>query len=296
MSRRDEILEQVNQVPKLPAVVARIQALLQDPQVEFSALAKEIEMEPGMTGNVLHMANSAIFGWSREIHSIRQAVTLLGTHRILQMVICQVAAPIIRDANVGYGMTPNELWRHSICVGLAAEKVAENSRLECAPDKAFTAGLLHDVGKIVLGTFIDLDDVPVHDLVRNEGLSFEEAERRLFDIDHAEISGLVLGRWQLPVEMVAAVRHHHQPAATAEHRDLVDIVHVADMLCMTAGLGLGSDGLAYRLDVDATEHVQLAPGVGELILCEVAEALDDMEEMFETQQEDRRDVVQNSAR
>ncbi|MCP4571662.1 MAG: HDOD domain-containing protein [bacterium] len=295
MSRRDEILELVNDVPKLPAVVARIQNLLQDPGVEFVALAREIEMEPGMTGNVLQMANSAFFGRSREIHSIRQAVTVLGTHRILQMVVSQVAAPIVRDAEVGYGMSPAALWRHSICVALAAEKVAEASSLACEPDKAYTAGLLHDVGKIVLGTFVDLDDAPVHDLVRREELSFETAERRLFGIDHAEISALVLERWQLPAEIVAAVGNHHQPARADESMNLIDIVHVADMLCMNAGLGLGSDGLSYRLDIDAVRRVDLAPGVAELILSEVAAAIEEMEDMFGTQQEDRNDVVQNTA-
>jgi hypothetical protein len=125
--------------------------------VNFDQLARVIECDPGLTANVLQLANSAYFGWQGGIGSVRDAISRLGTRRIFQMVLCMSVAPLVRRPIRGYDLSADQLWEHSVAVAICAEKLAAGRRPSCQPH-AFTAGLLHDLGKVLLGTFVEVDD------------------------------------------------------------------------------------------------------------------------------------------
>ena len=181
----------------MPSVVIKLRQYLSDPDVSFDELAKVIEYDPGLTANLLQLANSAYFGWSGKIKTVKDAITRLGTNRIFQMVLCMSVAPLVRKPVKGYDMESNGLWKHSIATAICGEQLA---MIKNIPDseEVFTAGLLHDMGKILLGTFVEIDDEPIKDLVNSEGLSFNQAERRILGIDHAEAAAELLQYWKLP--------------------------------------------------------------------------------------------------
>jgi len=138
-------------------------------------------------------------------------------------------------------------------------------------EEAFTAGLLHDMGKVVLGTFVEVDDQPIKAMVARDGLSFDEAERRVLGVDHAEVAAELLRSWKVPDEVVAAARWHHRPElAGSKHRRIVDLVHLADALAMQMGWGAGVDLGHYRVDEGAVARV----GLSGVVAAEITAAAD----------------------
>ncbi len=280
MKTRNRILAKVRSVPSIPSVVVKLRKFLSDPDVSFDELAKVIEYDPGLTVNLLQLANSAYFGWSGQIKTVKEAITRLGTNRIFQMVLCMSVAPLVRKPIKGYDMESNGLWKHSIATAICSEQLAV---IKNVPDseEAFTAGLLHDMGKILLGTFVEIDDEPIKDLVNSEGLSFNQAERRILGIDHAEAAAELLQYWKLPESVVAAARWHHNPeGAPKKNRNIVDLIHVADILCIRMGWGIGTDGPLYCLDEAAQERLGVNSLVEDEVTAKVGAAIDELKNIL----------------
>ncbi len=296
MTEKDRILATVKSVPSLPSVVMKLRQYLNDPDVSFDELAKVIQYDPGLTANVLQLANSAYFGWAGTISSVKDAISRLGTNRIFQMVLCMSVAPLVSKPIKGYDMDAGSLWEHSIAVAVCAEQLAMKLKLKEAKE-AFTAGLLHDMGKVVLGTFVEVDDEPIREIVRSDQLAFNEAERMVLGIDHAEVAAALLEDWHLPGEVVASARYHHEPSrAPEEHQVMVDVVHVADILCLNVGWGVGSDGLQYRLDDRANDRLGLKIGMAEEIVLTVMGGMEDLKDMYKPSTEGKPNGVQHSTR
>ncbi len=280
MTVRNNILAKVRNVPSMPSVVVKLKQYLSDPDVSFDELAKVIEFDPGLTANLLQLANSAYFGWSGRIKTVKEAISRLGTNRIFQMVLCMSVAPLVRKPVKGYDMESDGLWKHSIATAICAEQLAKNLNISNS-EEAFTAGLLHDMGKILLGTFVEIDDEPIKNLVATEGLSFNEAERQVLGIDHAEAAAELLQYWKLPENVVAAARWHHSPdQAEEKHRDIVDLVHVADILCIRMGWGIGTDGPLYCLNSEAEDRLGVDAELEDIVTDKVGAAIDDMQSIL----------------
>ncbi len=294
MTERKAILAQINSVPSMPSVVMELRKYLNDPEVSFDELARVIEYDPGLTANVLQLANSAYFGWTRTIKTVKEAIARLGTNRVFQMVLCMSVAPLVRKPIKGYDTDSEGLWQHSIATAICAELLVEELGLPGLED-AFTAGLLHDMGKVVLGTFVEVDDEPIKEIVISDDLSFNEAEQMVLGIDHAEVAAELLKAWNLPEATVATARWHHQPNhAPEEHQQLVDLIHVADFLCLNFGFGVGNDGLQYRLNEDANARLGLKISVAEAVGTKVMIGVEELGNMFSPAKKGKPDGVQHS--
>ena len=296
MTERKAILSQINAVPSMPSVVMELRKYLNDPDVNFDQLAQVIEHDPGLTANVLQLANSAYFGWTRTIKTVKQAITRLGTNRVFQMVLCMSVAPLVRKPIKGYDCDSEGLWQHSIATAICAEQIVGQLNLP-GLEEAFTAGLLHDMGKVVLGTFVEVDDEPIKEIVALDKLSFNEAEQMVLGIDHAEVAAELLTTWNLPEEVVAAARWHHQPhLADEQYHRIVDLIHVADILCMNFGFGVGVDGLQYRLDEAASQRLGLSVKEAEAVGGRVMIGVEELANMFGSAKKGKPDGVQHSSR
>ncbi|MGE4553801.1 MAG: HDOD domain-containing protein, partial [Desulfovibrionaceae bacterium] len=260
MSRRAEILAAVKQVDRLPTAIQKALKVLRDPRSDMQALAKVLQLDPGITANLLKVANSPYFGSVREITSVRDALVRLGSQRVFQLVLTSGVAPRLSTEVKGYGLDPGQLLEHSITVALAAEQLARELHIT-PPDYTFTAGLLSDVGKTVLGTFVGVDAGPILELARQQGLTFEAAEQRVLGIDHAEVGAALLQFWELPEPIVNVVRHRLHPENAPSRDVALDLVHVADVLAKCTGVGLGIDGMNYRPSEAVAERLGLTPEV-----------------------------------
>lgn len=244
-NRRDEILSHLSEIPSLPTSAIEVIRLVQTPDSSMGEIMAAIEYDPALTAEVLRLANSAYFAGPRSIATLREAGVLFGTARIMQLVMAAAVFPLARKPLRGYDLPAGRLLDHLAAVAVGAEKLAAELG-EPVPTHTFTAGLLHDIGKIALGTFVEVDVEPIQRFALEEQVAFEKAEYAVLGIDHAEVGAELLRLWNLPPEIVDAVRWHQDPDEQGAGNLVIDLVHVADMLSIECGLGVGVDGLRYR--------------------------------------------------
>ncbi|MES1228082.1 MAG: HDOD domain-containing protein, partial [Armatimonadota bacterium] len=154
----------------------------------------------------------------------------------------------------GYALGPNEMWRHAFATAVGAQHIAGLSR-RVKEDVAFTAGLLHDIGKVALSVWIENKIQAIAFYAQREKISFDEAERKVLGYDHTQVGEHLAKAWNLPDEICEVVRFHHHPEYAPASSDLVDCVHVGDFLAMSMGFGLGGDGMQYQLDEGAMDRL-----------------------------------------
>lgn len=262
---REEILSKLPSVAAIPTASVEIVRLLQEPDVPNAKLAQAIEYDPSLTSNVLRLANSAYFGYPRSVSTIRDAIFLLGRNEIFQMVVASVVGKMTRQSVRGYGLSPSELWDHLMGVAVVSKKLGQvlHSKI---PSYTFTAGLLHDIGKIVLGTFGDVDPAPILELAEQEQTTLVAAEQRILGIDHAEVGALLLESWNLPAYLSEVVRWHHDPAKDPGQAVVAGLVHVGDALCIVSGIGISVNGHIRRLAEEVLWKARLETRVSEEVI------------------------------
>ena len=247
----------VKSFPSMPGAAVKLLVLMDDPDINVSQIEAILGQDPGLMANILKLANSAYFGMPSKVGSIKQAVVLLGLKRLMQIVIASCVSAIIDKPVAGYDLPPGELWHHSIGVSVAAEGLMKELNIEAA-EEIFTAALLHDVGKLVVGEFID-NDIKKIEAALSQGISFETAENMMLGTNHADIGAEILTQWSLPSVIVNAVRWHHSPESAEGAEMMLDIIHVANVLCLMIGVGVGRDGLQYCPSEAVVERLGLEP-------------------------------------
>jgi putative nucleotidyltransferase with HDIG domain len=175
------------------------------------------------------LANSAFFGLPAKVTTLKHAVVLLGVKRFSKIAVAACMNKIVDTAVEGYGLSPGELWLHSIAVSTTAEALAKNRKLDETND-FFTPALLHDMGKLVLGKFVKAEQPKIDSLVV-KGVPFVIAEKEVLKTDHAEIGALILSKWSFPDDLVNAVRWHHYPEGLENSNLHPEIVYIANLLC-----------------------------------------------------------------
>jgi putative nucleotidyltransferase with HDIG domain len=229
-------------VPTLPAVVTQTLAAMQDPNSDAHSVEKVIARDPALSAKILRVANSAYFGFARKVSTIADAVRILGFTNVQGMIIGVGAFDAFRTERLALG----EFWHHSIAVATVARLLAP--RVDCRPDEAFTAGILHDIGKLIFAIQADAGYQRVLDLERAAGASSLEAERALLEFTHPEVGGTVAERWNLPARYVAAIAHHHDPGAAGDEARFCALIGLADQAAHAAGATLPAASDAERMD------------------------------------------------
>ncbi|MCB2185685.1 MAG: HDOD domain-containing protein [Deltaproteobacteria bacterium] len=229
MSLAAEILAQMEDLPALPAVVGRVMALSRDPEFAMGDLVEAVRLDPGITATVLRLCNSPFYGLRQPVSSLERALPHLGTAKLIEITLASAVASFFQGEQPGYLLSRGQLWRHSITVALIAGQLAQDRGL-AEPATLHTAGLLHDVGKLVLAAHINQEFPEIGRLVLVEGKELVEAEREVLGIDHAELGGQVADRWNLSAPVAQVIRHHHSPAQAPGDRELVNLATLADYL------------------------------------------------------------------
>jgi HD-like signal output (HDOD) protein len=254
--------------------------LLQDQRKSLSEAIKTIEYDPALTANILKLVNSSSFAAGRKISSLQEATVRVGAKNILQMLIGSSMAGIMAQPVKGYDLPPGELWKAAVNGALYTELIVEELKLK-APPHAFTAALLREIGKMVLGNFVDVNAEKIVNFASEGGVSFPEAEREILGIDHAEVGALLLAKWNMPRELLNPVRWHHEPEKCPEEdRAVAELVHVADAMTMLEGIGTGGDGLNYRISAAVSEKLGLNMELVETIVCKMQIRRDQIKEFI----------------
>lgn len=253
MNSIEDIVGQVGALPPLPDTALKLMKVMNDPRSSMDNIVEANKYDQAVTGEVLKLCNSAFFGLSRKVTSLNDAMRSLGTMKVLQLVMSVHTNSILSCEQKGYGLEPGVLWKHSVAVALASSQFAQRIRLPDA-NLVFTAGLLHDIGKVILNEYVAEEFAEIVRRVTDEGRSFGEAEHQVLGFSHEEVGSLIAEKWRLPSAIVRCIRFHHTPGQVDPPDTLVDTVYLANCVCLLLGVGLGEDGLYYRADQAVMER------------------------------------------
>lgn len=247
MADLNELISGLDSLPVLPSTSTRLATMLSDKDVDLSEVAELVRIDESLSIAVLRCANSAAYGTPGREFNLRESIVRLGSETLTKLVLQQQVGRVVSRPCKAFDMSREAMWRNAIGGAVAAENLAKE---HCPDDRdiCFVAGLLRDVGKLVLDQKYGeryADSVAEH---LTGTTTFVDAERLAFGTDHAEVGAALCEHWQLPDRIVRAVRYHHQPPAEGdEHDTLSDIIHAADIIALWSGLGIGQDGLQYEL-------------------------------------------------
>ncbi len=272
-----EIYKQIDKLPPFPQVAQKVMDLIQEPNTTVEDLVAVIRFDPGVTANVLRLCNSAFFGLPRKVSSLTTAISLLGQKRLFDIIVTTCASYYLKRPVIGYELADRDLWEHSMAAAMAADLIQEEV-VSAAKPFSFTTALLHDIGKILLGLFVSEKCSQIITLVC-EGQSFNEAERAVLGVDHAELGAEILARWRFPEEIVRAVGNHHRPEVYLEDT-LTGIVALANILTLSLGYGVGLDGLAYKYEGELLSRFGLKRRDFEFLLIELNFRTKEAQELF----------------
>lgn len=267
----DNYIDSVKTLPPAPRVLPQLLVLLNLDDTDAREIVDLISLDPALTAKVLQHCNNAASGRSCAVSDPAEAVTQAGFGAIYRLVAMVVGESLLGSAQQGYGIGAGELWEHSVTTAVAARVIA--GKLGGEDNLAFTAGLLHDIGKLVLGAFLEGMQPSVSRETGPSGHSFLEAEKAILGVDHEEIGGRLLARWNFPEKLAAAVRCHHDPAQARPHEQLAAYVHLGDIIAHCLGQAQGYESFAVRTRPEALEILEISPREIETLVLETDAAL-----------------------
>ena len=282
------VLAAIQKIPLLSPSANQLLMITSDPDYDLDEVLEVIRCDAALTVRLLKVVNSSGFGLLQPIASLDRAVSYLGCRMVVSLAISQSSGELFERPLAGYQSQRGDLWRHDLFCAMASRAVARHSRVDFGADLAFTCGLLHDIGKVVLSEFLkDTSSQVVTAISQGECANYLEAEDQQLGLDHAQVGFELARYWRLPEVLQEAIRFHHQPAlASANHRPMVYAVHLGDMLAMMGGQGTGSDSLLYQLDQSYSDFFELSPQNLACLLLEVCDEFRKLETAMELGQGD----------
>lgn len=279
MSKVEEILKLLKEVQPFPKVARRVMELLTNPEVDAKTLAEVIQYDQVITANVLKICNSPYYGLARKVSSLNEALVMIGHESLKEIIIAGSSASYYQGkVGEGYALEQGDLWKHSVAVGILAKHLVSKVK-EVESGTAFTAGLLHDIGKRFLSSFVADDFERIMAKVAQDRCSFVEAEKEILGVTHAELGGLILKRWDFPEEMQEAVRRHHDPDAL-EREPLTALVALSNALVISMGIGVGADGLATKMRGEGLRRFGITQPHLDLAMANLVQELEQAEELL----------------
>jgi len=253
----EKTIKAAGDLPAMPVVATKVMQLIEDENVTAAELAKIVASDPAVAARIMKISNSPLYGCQRQNQTLPGAIMLMGFNTLKSLVV----VAYLKDVFKPIGLTEKMLWEHSFGAALAARIIASDLR-EINPEEAFLAGLLHDIGKLIM---FNHDRDQFHMVIEqcfNEGIWFEDAEKSIYPYTHAELGGCVLQKWNFPEVLVKAVSQHHlfTVSDTEEHyqQSMTAVTSLANLFCIKLGIGEREPRTEIFLaDTLAARHVKL---------------------------------------
>lgn len=231
-----ELILNTRDLPAMPHVASKALALASSPDTTAQRLQQVIADDQAMAAHILKVANSALYACSRNIRTLSEAVVMLGFNTIRSLVVTSAAQNMYVSENRTMGLKERLLWEHSIGCAIGC-RILVQARHPMLAEEAFLAGLMHDIGKLVLDRYAGDKFDEVVQMVYNDGQHFSDVEKELLGFDHAEVGALLVNKWKLSPQLEEAIRFHHSPEHFTEDRLILCYLDMANNLCKREGIG-----------------------------------------------------------
>ena len=222
-------LDKIENLPTLPTIAIKVNKLLQDYDTSIKKLSIVIENDQAISSKILKLVNSAFFGLRSKVGNIPHAITLLGFNTVRNAVMSVSVIKVLSDISDLEDFIIDDFWTHSISVAVASKHISETTHLH-NPDDCFIAGLLHDIGKLVMINNFESLFREVWEIKKDKNISFFEAEKKVGSMNHAQTGGYLASRWKLPGALSDTIARHHTLSDMAIDINLLKIVHSADII------------------------------------------------------------------
>lgn len=260
----DRLVEETSTVYSLPLFYERLNETINHPRSSVDDISKIITEDQGLTARLLRLSNSPMFGCYAKVDSITKAVTIIGTQQLRDLALAASIMGVFKGIPENL-LNMTSFWRHCVACGIIARSLAIYLR-ESNVERMFVAGMLHDVGQIVLAASRPEMSRELLETQQDTGRFYLELERERLGFDHAELGGALLKKWKIPASIVEPVACHHTPGAAEQFHLETALIHLADIMCEAMEMGQGAERGVPPLDERAWERLGLSAHVLETVL------------------------------
>lgn len=237
-----QAIGQVENLPTLPIIVNQIQKLIGSQRSSMAQIAAVIAKDQAISARVIRLINSAYYGLSSKVSSIQQAIVLLGLNTVKNLVVGVSVVKAFEDRGGASLFDREKFWVHTFATALGAKLMAKQLKRE-EPEDYFLAGLLHDLGILVLDQFVHEEFVGVLKYVVSNEMDYNDAEKVRLGLTHGEVGEVLGNQWKMPPMLAHSIRHHHEPVFAdpqiAPSADHIAVVHLADVASNMHGMHMG---------------------------------------------------------
>ena len=242
-------VENINTLPTVPAVLKRLPTIIEKPRITIVEISSFISNDPALTTKVLKMVNSAIYGFPGRIASVSHATMLLGLNVIKGLLLGVSVFDLMQQTMRG-------LYEHSLACAIASRVIAQKKNMK-EPEEVSVAGLLHDIGKVILILEFAAEYENAMAEARRQNISIYEAERKQFNATHADVGGWLAEKWRFPTSLIEVIEFHHRPVQAKNAPLETAVVHMADLLVRARGFGFAGEDLVPEVHPVAFELLGL---------------------------------------
>ena len=231
-------IKNIANLPTLPQVASHLMRIIRDPETSSSDVAELVGQDLSLSAKVLRLANSAFYGVPHSITNINSAIVVLGFKVIHTMILSLTVFDMFPENRRKVELFDRRtFWMHSLSCGLAAKMLAFKIKKFTMfdPDEAFCAGLLHDIGKVVMEQYLHKDFHLALKTAHKENIPVYDAEKTVLGYTHTEIADVLISGWGLPLEIHLPITNHHNPQEINDHKDIVMLCNMADWICYKSG-------------------------------------------------------------
>ncbi|MGZ6276125.1 MAG: HDOD domain-containing protein [Syntrophales bacterium] len=243
-------IEDIGSLPTVPDTLRKLSRIMEKPNVSLTEVASFVQSDPALTFRILKMVNSAVYGFPGRIASVSHAIMLLGLNVVKGLLLGVSVFELMQKAMTG-------LYEHSMGCAAAARIIAQKKGLR-EPEEAYVAGLIHDIGKVVMALEFTKAYEGALAFAETEHMSIMQAEKKFFADTHAALGGVLSEKWRFPKKLTEAILYHHQPQSAVLFPLETAIVHLADILTKARGLGFSGDQIVPIVDDAAFDRLELS--------------------------------------
>lgn len=273
------IIMTTRDLPAMPQVASKVLELSSDPNTSAHQLQQVIADDQAMTARILKIANSALYSCSRKIKTLTEAIVMLGFNSIRSLVVTSAARNLYNTRTSQTGLKERLLWEHSIGCAFACRLMASDTRPGLT-EEAFLAGLMHDIGKLVLNIQTPEKFDQIVQVVYNENRSFSSTEKDIFGFDHTEVGALLVNKWKLSPVLEEVIRNHHNDAALSPEAPLLLYLDLGNRLCHKLGIGFLQDPDLDIVGCQSNQLLGFPPEFFDKIVGQLQETLESEMEIF----------------
>jgi HD-like signal output (HDOD) protein len=272
-ARYRRFIEGMDQLPALPVIVSRLIAVMNSPETSAQDAADLIEKDPGLTGKILRLANSAFYGMPRSVSSVQSAVVILGFNTLKSLTLGATVMNLFPHEHEKAVFNRLRFWKHSIVCAMAARSIALCifHAKPIDPQSAFCAGIMHDIGKLVFELFTPREYAVICGVAQKKPAPLATVETAALYLNHADVGRILADKWALPLDLEHCIVYHHDPQSAQTMTELVAIVQLADAMAHETGCGLWDnepappmwDGAKQCIGITDARYTQLVETLNE---------------------------------